>query len=226
MVSNYEMGISREHIEMAVAILTGVGLSAACGFRIFFPLLALNLASMFGYIGLAPGFEWIAGIQVTIAFGLATILEIVAYYVPWLDNIMDSIASPISVIAGTIVTASLITDIPPALKWTISIIAGGGIAGLFQGATVALRTKSSFFTGGFGNFIVASLELLASAIVSILSLLIPIAAFVLTLLLITYGIILARKVYLRKRSPSRLKDVLHSAFYVFNFSKKTGIRFS
>jgi len=195
------MGLSREHIEIAVAILTGIGLSAACGFRIFLPLLALNLASTFGYIGLAPGFEWIAGFPVTIAFGLATILEIVAYYVPWLDNIMDAIASPVSVIAGTIAAASLITDIPPALKWTISIIAGGGIAGLFQGATVALRAKSSLFTGGFGNFVVASLELVASAIVSILSILVPIAAFILTLLLITYGIILARKVYLRKRSP-------------------------
>jgi hypothetical protein len=195
------MGISREHIEIAVAILTGIGLSAACGFRIFLPLLALNLASMFGYIVLAPGFAWIAGFPVTIAFSLATILEIVAYYVPWLDNIMDTIASPVSVIAGTIATASLITDMPPSLKWTISIIAGGGIAGLLQGATVALRAKSSLFTGGFGNFAVASLELVVSAIVSILSILIPIAAFILTLLLVTYGIILARKVYLRKKSP-------------------------
>ena len=195
------MGISREHVEIAIAILTGIGLSAACGFRIFLPLLALNLASMFGYIGLAPGFEWIGTLQVTVAFGLATLLEIVAYYVPWLDNIMDAIASPVSIIAGTIATASLLTDMPHSLKWTISIIAGGGIAGLLQSATVALRAKSSLFTGGFGNFIVASLELAASAIVSILSLLVPIAAFILTLLLITYGIILARKVYLRKKSP-------------------------
>ena len=201
MVSNYEMGISREHIEMAVTILTGVGLSAACGFRIFFPLLALNLASMFGYIGLAPGFEWIAGIQVTIAFGLATILEIVAYYVPWLDNIMDSIASPISVIAGTIVTASLITDIPPALKWTISIIAGGGIAGLLQGATVALRAKSSLFTGGIGNVLVASFELAASLVVSILSIVVPVLAFIIAVIFIVYCLTLARRVYLRKKKP-------------------------
>jgi hypothetical protein len=195
------MGLSREHIEIIIAALTGIGLSAACGFRIFLPLLALNLASMFGYIGLAPGFEWIAGKQVTVAFGLATILEIIAYYVPWLDNVMDTIASPVSVIAGTIATASLLTDIPPSLKWTIAIIAGGGIAGLLQGATVALRAKSSLFTGGLANFIVASLELAASLIVSLLSILIPVAAFVVTLLLFVYGIILARKVYLRKKVP-------------------------
>lgn len=195
------MGLSREHIEIVIAVLTGIGLSAACGFRIFLPLLALNLASMFGYIGLAPGFEWIAGKQVTIAFSLATVLEIIAYYVPWLDNVMDAIASPVSVIAGTIASAALITDIPPSLKWTIAIIAGGGIAGLLQGATVALRAKSTLFTGGFANFIVASLELVAALIVSLLAILIPVAAFIITLLLLAYGIILARKVYLKKKIP-------------------------
>lgn len=184
-----------------MAILTGIGLSAACGFRIFLPLLALNLASMFGYINLAPGFEWISGLPMTISFGLATLLEITAYYIPWLDNVMDSIASPVSVIAGTIATASLITDIPPSLKWTISIIAGGGIAGLLQGVTVAMRAKSTIFTGGMANFLVASLELVVSIAVSILSLLLPIAAFILTLIMIAYGIILALKVYHRKKIP-------------------------
>ena len=193
------MDVTREQIEVVFAVLTGVGLSAACGFRIFLPLLALNLASIYGLVGLAPGFEWIGGRQVTIAFGLVTALEIAAYYIPWLDNIMDSIASPVSVIAGTIVTASLITDMPPSLKWTISIIAGGGIAGLLQGATVALRAKSTVFTGGLGNFIVASFELLASAIVAFMSLILPIVAFILALLLVTYCLILGRRVYMRKK---------------------------
>ena len=197
------MDVTREHMETIFAILTGVGLSAACGFRIFLPLLALNLASMYGYIGLAPGFEWIAGYQVTVAFGLATVLEIVAYYVPWLDNVMDSIASPVSVIAGTIVTASLITDLPPSLKWIISIIAGGGIAGLLQGATVALRAKSTIFTAGLGNFIVASFELLASAIIAFVSLVLPLVAFILALILVTYCLLMARRVYLKKKGGGR-----------------------
>lgn len=193
------MDVTREHMETIFAILTGIGLSAACGFRIFLPLLALNLASMYGYIGLAPGFEWIGGYQVTIAFGLATALEVIAYYIPWLDNIMDAIASPVSIIAGTIVTASLITDLPASLKWIISIIAGGGIAGLLQSATMALRAKSTLFTGGMGNFIVASFELLVSAIVSFISLILPIVAFILSLILAAYCLLLARRVYMRKK---------------------------
>ena len=156
---------------------------------------------MHGYIGLAPGFEWIGGYTVTVAFSLATILEIVAYYVPWLDNVMDAIASPVSIIAGTIATASLVTDIPPSLKWTISIIAGGGIAGLLQGATVALRAKSSLFTGGIGNVVVASFELAASLVVSILSIVVPVLAFVIAVIFIVYCLTLARRAYLRKKKP-------------------------
>ena len=141
------MGLPREYLEMMLAVMSGIGLSAACGFRVFVPLLALNLASMFGLVHLAQGFEWISGYGATVSFALATALEITAYYVPWLDNVLDAIASPVSVIAGTILTASVITDMPPSVKWMVAIIAGGGIAGLLQGATTMLRVKSSLPVG-------------------------------------------------------------------------------
>jgi hypothetical protein len=169
----------RIEMETILAVITGIGLSAACGFRIFVPLLALNLASMYGYLNLAPGFEWIGGYYARIAFASATILEIIAYYIPWLDNIMDAIASPFSIIAGTIATASLITDLPPSVKWILAIIAGGGIAGVIQGATTALRAKSSLFTGGLGNPLIATAELAGAAIIALLAIIVPIICFAL-----------------------------------------------
>lgn len=169
----------RIEMETILAVVTGIGLSAACGFRVFVPLLALNLASMYGYLNLAPGFEWIGGYYARIVFASATILEIIAYYIPWLDNIMDVIASPVSIIAGTIATASVITDLPPSVKWILAIIAGGGIAGVIQGATTALRAKSSLFTGGLGNPLIATLEVAGSAIIALLAIIIPIICFAL-----------------------------------------------
>jgi len=166
-------------METILAVTTGIGLSAACGFRVFVPLLALNLAAMYGYLNLAPGFDWIGGYFAAIAFALATILEIMAYYIPWLDNIMDAIASPVSIIAGTIATASVITDLPPFVKWTLAIMAGGGIAGIIQGATTTLRAKSAFFTGGPGNTHIATAELIAAAIVTLLAIVIPLICFTL-----------------------------------------------
>jgi hypothetical protein len=177
------MGIE---METMLAVITGIGLSAACGFRVFVPLLAHNFASMYGYLNLAPGFEWIGGYYATIAFASATILEIIVYYVPWLDHIMDAIASPVAIIAGTIATASVIIDVPPAVKWIVAIIAGGGIAGIIQGTTAALRAKSSLFTGGLGNPLIATAELAGSAFVALLAIIIPIICFALVATFVIY----------------------------------------
>jgi len=185
-------------MEMILAVITGIGLSAACGFRIFVPLLAISVATKYGLITLAPGFEWMSGHYAMVAFASATIVEIIAYYVPWLDNMMDAIASPVSILAGTIATASVITDMPPSLKWMVAIIAGGGIAGLLQGATTALRAKSSFFTGGIGNPAVSTLELVGSVVTAILAIILPIIGFVLVIAFIVFVLIKAGRSFFKK----------------------------
>src|SRR4030043_1502223 len=134
--------------ETLLGIAVGIGLSAACGFRVFVPLLMMNLAILTGHLPLSPGFEWIGSDYATIAFSTATLVEVLAYYIPWLDHILDLIASPAAIIAGTIATASMVMDISPFLRWTLAIIAGGGAAAIVQGVTVTLRKKSTALTGG------------------------------------------------------------------------------
>ncbi len=166
--------------------MTGIGLAAACGFRIFVPLLVINLAALFGYLHVTPGFEWIGSCSATITFGTATALEILAYYIPWLDNLLDAIASPVSIIAGTIAAASVIVDVPAHIKWILAIIAGGGIAGFVQGATSAIRTKSSLLTGGLGNPLIATLELIGALVTAVFAIVVPVACIV---LIAVFGVI-------------------------------------
>jgi hypothetical protein len=109
-----------------------------------------------------------------IAFGTATVLEIAGYYIPWVDNLLDTLASPAAVIAGTLVTASMVAEMSPFLKWTLAVIAGGGVAGLVQGTTVLTRGASSATTGGLANPILATAELGGSLITSLLSLVVPV----------------------------------------------------
>ena len=104
-------------MDTLLGLIVGVGLSAAGGFRVFVPLLGLSIASITGYLKLASGFEWIGTWPAVISFATATILEITAYFIPWFDNLLDTITGPAAVIAGTIMTASVLTDIPPFLKW-------------------------------------------------------------------------------------------------------------
>lgn len=182
------MDITSTDTLMAIAL--GIGLSAASGFRAFVPLLVASLAARGGYLTLSPGMEWIATDAALAAFAIATGLEIAAYYTPWLDNLLDVIATPAAVLAGTVLMVAVLPDLPPALRWGLAIIAGGGAAGVIQLLTVLLRLKSTALTGGLGNPIVATGELIGALIVSLLSLLAPLFVLVLVAVL---GVFTLRK---------------------------------
>lgn len=165
-----------EGLQGLISVAIGLGLAAACGFRVFTPLLIAGIAAHYGQLPLAGGFAWLGTTPALIAFGSATLLEIGAYYLPWLDHALDVIATPAAVMAGMIAAASVVTDLPPLLKWTVTIIGGGGAAGLIQAATVLLRLKSTALTGGLGNPAVATAEAAGSVITSIVAIVLPLVA--------------------------------------------------
>jgi len=161
-----------------LGLIIGIGLSAACGFRVFVPMLGVSIAALTGHLTLFPGFEWMGTWPALIAFGTATVLEVATYYIPWVDNMMDALTTPAAVIAGIIVTASVFGDVSPFLKWPTAIIAGGGVAGIVQVGTVALRAGSSGTTGGMANSLVSTMELVGSILVTVLAIVLPILCLV------------------------------------------------
>lgn len=168
--------------DLAVPIALGVGLAAATGFRVFLPMLIMSVAAYTGHLPLGESFAWLGTPSALIMLAVAALAEILAYYIPGVDNLLDSVATPAAFIAGTVVSAAVITDLPPMLKWTTAVIAGGGVAGLTQSATALLRAKSTLFTGGMGNAVLATGELGGSLIVSLLALAAPIVALVVVVL--------------------------------------------
>jgi hypothetical protein len=187
-------------MDTLLSLLIGLGLSAACGFRVFVPLLVMSLASRagVGHLDLAPGFAWIGSMPALIAFASATLLEIAGYYIPWVDNLLDAVATPTAIVAGVLVTASAVGDMSPFLRWSLAILAGGGTAAVFQGITATARQVSSFTTGGLGNPVVATVEAGSSAVLSVLAITIPVLAVVLIATLLFFG---ARKLLFRR--PAR-----------------------
>ena len=165
-------------MELFLSISVGLGLAAACGFRIFIPLLLVGAAHHTGHMELADQFLWIASTPAMIGFGVATLLEIGAYYIPFLDNLLDTLAGPSAVIAGTIVTASQVAAMDPWMSWSIAIIGGGGAAGIVQGATTFARSVSSVATAGFGNPILSTAEAGASVVMTFLAIMAPLAAVI------------------------------------------------
>jgi hypothetical protein len=183
-------------VDPLLGIPVGLALSTAAGLRVFIPLLLTSLAARSGYLTLAPGMSWIASDAALIAFATAAIAEIAAYYVPWLDNVADAVAVPAAITAGIIEMAAVTPDLPPLLRWTVAIIAGGGIAGFAQLGTTLLRLKSSTVTAGVGNPVVATGELMGSLALAILGLLAPLVASVIVIILLA---LLARRLIRRRR---------------------------
>jgi hypothetical protein len=180
-------------MELALSILAGLGLSAACGYRVFVPFLALSIAVMTGHMTPAHGFEWIGTPYALTAFAIATVLEILAYYIPWVDNVLDAVATPLAIVAGIVITASVLGDVPPFFRWSVAAIGGGGVAGAIQAATVLLRGASSATTGGLGNPIVATGELGGSVLTSILAIVLPVVAVILAVVLLVLIFRLSRR---------------------------------
>jgi hypothetical protein len=191
-------------METVLSISVGVGLSAACGFRVFVPFLLMSVASLAGHLDLAPGFDWIGTYYALAAFGTATVVEILGYYIPWVDNLLDTIATPAAVVAGTVATAALVSDLSPFLKWALALIAGGGAAGIVQLGTVALRGTSSATTGGLGNFVVSTGELLGSIFMAIVAIVLPLLAIVLVLVGCTLIFRVLRRLFFRRQSRTQM----------------------
>jgi hypothetical protein len=175
-------------IELILTILMGIGLSAASGFRIFIPFLVISIASLTGNLTLADSFSWIGTYPALFTFAAATIFEIVGYFIPWIDNILDTIASPVAVIAGVILMASVVVGMSPLFKWTLAIIAGGGVAGTIQSLTGVTRAASTLTTSGLGNPAVSTVESGSSLTLAIMAIFIPVIAGLIVIALITWTI--------------------------------------
>ena len=179
-----------------MSICIGVGLATACGLRVFIPLLVVSIASHFHHLQLSSGFLWMGSTPALIGFSVAAGLEIAGYYIPWVDHALDVLATPAAVIAGTIVTVAMMGNVDPFYKWALGVIAGGGVAGVVQGTTVVARGTSTATTAGLANPLLATIELVGSLLVSVLSLIVPI----LVVLIVVVAFFFVARWLLRRRA--------------------------
>ena len=168
--------------DFGLSIVLGIALAAATGFRVFLPMLIVSGAAYTGHLTLSDSFAWLGTPYALTMLSVAALAEILAYYIPVIDNLLDSLATPAAFVAGTVVSAAVMTDVPPMVKWTAAVIAGGGIAGLTQGVTAILRAHSTAWTGGLGNSVIATAELVGALLICFLALAIPAAAIALVII--------------------------------------------
>ncbi len=179
--------ISPDILQFLISVAVGLGLAAACGLPGFPSLFLISLMSHLGFLGLAGTFEWMASWPALIAFGTATLLEVAAYYVPFVDNLLDTVATPAAILAGALAMMTQVGDHNPLLAYSFAAVAGAGAAGAVQGLTTITRHLSSLATAGFGNPLVATTEAVLSILLSLAAIFVPLLALVAVLAVVYFA---------------------------------------
>ncbi|WBV55054.1 DUF4126 domain-containing protein [Chryseobacterium daecheongense] len=196
------------YLPYVLSAFIGIGLSAATGFRVFLPLFAVSLASYLHWIPMNDQFEWLAGLPTLITTGIATIAEILAYYIPFIDHLLDTLSVPLATIAGSILFASQFADFGTFPQWALAIIAGGGTAATISSGFAGIRAASTATTGGLGNSIVGTTETAGAGIMSVLAMAVPVIAAILAVILVIMVIVMGRKAWKKlKRSKQTIDKV-------------------
>lgn len=174
-------------MEITLSLCIGIGLSAACGFRVFVPLLVMSVASLMAWFEPLQGFEWLAMPSVCFGLAVATLCEIAAYYIPWVDNVLDTVSTPAAMVAGTLATMAVSSgEMSQFASWAAAIIVGGGTAGAVQMNTVAVRGLSTATTGGIANPVLATGEWIGALLLSILALMVPVLVVIVVVVMLLW----------------------------------------
>jgi len=192
-----------EHIlPYILSAFIGIGLAAASGFRVFLPLFAVSLSSYFGWIPMSDNFEWLSGLPTLITTGVATVIEILAYYIPVIDNFLDTLSIPLATIAGSILFASQFMELGTFPQWALALIAGGGTAATIASGFAGTRAASTATTAGIGNNIVATTETAGAGLMSVLAIFLPVIAFVFAIILIILVLFFGRKIWRKMKKQN------------------------
>lgn len=188
-----------EQLTELTAIFAGLALSASAGLRVFLPMFALAIASRMGLVDLGEGFGWIDHPMILIVLGTATVAEVVSYYIPWVDNLLDTVATPAAIGSGTLIATAMLPEMNSALQWGLGFLLGGGAAGVVQGTTVLTRGASTATSGGVANPVVSTAETGGSIAVAGLAFTIPLIIGILVIFGVVFLAIKMVKILFRKR---------------------------
>ncbi|RZJ39184.1 MAG: DUF4126 domain-containing protein [Chryseobacterium sp.] len=184
----------------------GIGLAAASGFRVFLPMFVVSLASYFHWIPMSESFGWLSSLPALITTGIAMIAEVLAYYIPFVDHLLDTISIPLATVAGSILFASQFTELGTFPQWALALIAGGGTAATISSGFAGIRAASTATTGGLGNSVVGTTETAGAGLMSILAILAPFIAAVFAIITLVLVIVFGRKAWKKLKNRKRLKS--------------------
>ncbi|NMR34986.1 DUF4126 domain-containing protein [Chryseobacterium aquaticum] len=194
------------YLPYVLSAFIGIGLAAASGFRVFLPMFAVSLASYFHWIPMSESFEWLSSLPALLTTGIAMIAEILAYYIPFVDHLLDTVSVPMATVAGSILFASQFADLGTFPQWALALIAGGGTAATISSGFAGIRAASTATTGGLGNSVVGTTETAGAGIMSVLAMAAPFIAAIFAVIILVLVIVFGRKAWRKLKNIKKLKS--------------------
>lgn len=192
------------YLPYIMSAFIGIGLAAASGFRVFLPMFAVSLASYFHWIPMNESFEWLSSLPALITTGIAMIAEILAYYIPFVDHLLDTISIPMATVAGSVLFASQFADLGTFPQWALALIAGGGTAATISSGFAGIRAASTATTGGLGNSVVGTTETAGAGIMAILAMAAPFIAAIFAIITLILVIVFGRKAWRKLKNGKQI----------------------
>lgn len=156
-------------------VFAAFGLSASAGLNAYLPLLAISLLGRFtDLFTLNPPWDgltswWVIGVLVVLS-----VVEFFADKFPAVNHVNDVIMTFIRPAAGAIAfaaSANVITNVNPVLALIAGLFIAGGV---HVAKTAVVRPAVTATTAGVGNVPVSIAEDVIAAVISVLSIVVPV----------------------------------------------------
>lgn len=189
-----------------IAILSALGLSGASGLNAWLPLLLTGGLERVGWVQLDPAWAQLGDTPVLLVLGALFLLDFVADKVPIVDHALHAAGVVVHPAAGAVLfDAQAGSDV----SFLVSLLIGGGSAGILHGARATARPAVSGATVGVGAPVMSILEDIAAFLLVLVAFLIPVVAGLVVIVLIVGAVLAARQMRrLIKRRGGRGDDQL------------------
>lgn len=159
------------------SIVLGVSLAASCGLRAFLPLFLVGMLARFtDLVDIGEAFDWLTSAPALLALFVGVICELAGDKIPAVNHLLDAIQTPVRTLAGMLVSASVMVDMPTWVIALLAIIIGGGTALAVHAAKSTARVGVSAASATTANPLASALEDVACAAATLLSVVLWVAA--------------------------------------------------
>jgi hypothetical protein len=166
-----------------LALVSGIGIAAACGLRAFLPLLLVGLAARLGVVGLRDSVGWLGSDLALIALAVATVVEVAGDKIPIVDHALDAIGTALRPAAAFLGAYAVLDGWPTPWAQIAAIVLGTTALGV-HALKAKLRIGSTATTLGTANPVLSILEDVASFVTVALAVLAPLLALIVLIALI------------------------------------------